>query len=161
MGEIAAPKHGKPAHERTLEEFVGRKPSVDRTYAFWNEEAFLLHRAPHLENYKIKRRNFFCDEPKKYAWPGQIRTLYHCYHLALLKDDPDYAVLLADTIEVGTGNILSTNSIIGEYYCDGFGLNMLGILEAYRGRGVGSHFVAAAIEATGNVDPSGAYSPAG
>lgn len=163
MGEIARPKHGKPAHERTLEEFVGTKPKVERSYGFWNEEAFILHRIPYLGDYKIKRRNFFCDEPRKYGTsePGVIRTLYHCYHLALLKEDPDYALLLVDTVEVGTGEILIQNDVVGEYYRDDFGLNILGIMAAYRGRGAGAHFVAAAIEQTGNVDPSGAYSPAG
>lgn len=153
----------KPAHERTLREFVGTNPKVGPSFAYWNEEAFLLHRAPYLENYKIKRRNFFCDEPRKYGTsePGRIRTLYHCYHLAVLKDNPTYAILLADTIEVGSGEILIRNDMIGEYYRDDFGLNILGILSAYRGRGAGANFVATAIEETGNVEPSGAYSPGG
>lgn len=163
MAEIATPRNGKPAHMRTLEEFIGKNPMVERSLGYWNEEAFILHRAPYLDNYKIARRNFFCDEPRKYGTgvPGQIRVLYHCYHLALLKDDPYYAVLLADTVEVGTGEILIRDDIVGEFYRDGFGYNILGIQEAHRGRGVGSHFVATAIEETGNVDPSGAYSPAG
>jgi len=163
MGEIASPISGKPAHERTLEEFVGRRPMIDPAFADWSEEAFLLHRAPHLKDYTIRRRNFFCDEPRKYGTsrPGEVRVLYHCFHVAVLRSDPVYAVLLADTVEVGTGEILMRNSVVGEYYRDGFGLNILGILAAHRGRGVGAQFVAAAIEATGNVEPSGAYSPAG
>lgn len=163
MAEIATPRNGKPAHMRTIEEFVGKDPAVEHNLGYWNEEAFLLHRAPYLKNYKIWKRNFFCDEPRKYGTsePGVIRVLYHCYHLAILKDDPSYALLLADTVEVGTGDILLRDNIVGEFYQDGFGYNILGIMEAYRGRGVGAHFVAAAIEETGNVDPTGAYSPAG
>jgi len=163
MADIATPRNGKPAHMRTLEEFVGKNPTVDRTFGYWNEEAFILHRAPYLDNYKIAKRNFFCDEPRKYGTgtPGEIRILYHCYHLAILKEDPYYALLLADTVEAGTGTILMRDNIVGEFYADGFGYNILGIQEAYRGRGVGAHFVAAAIEETGRVDPTGAYSPAG
>lgn len=148
---------------RTLEEFVGKNPTVERSLGYWNEESFILHRAPYLNDYKIARRNIFCDEPRTYATgePGGRRILYHCYHLAILNDDPYYALLLADTIEVGTGEILIRDNIIGEFYQDGFGYNMLGIMEAHRGRGAGAHFVAAAIEETGNVEPTGAYSPAG
>jgi GNAT superfamily N-acetyltransferase len=163
MGDIATPRNGKPAHMRTMEEFVGKDPAVDRNLGYWDEEAFLLHRAPYLDEYKIKRRNFFCDEPRKYGTsePGVIRVLYHCYHLAVLKDDPAYALLLSDTMEVGTGHIVMRDGIVGEFYQEGFGYNILGIMEAYRGRGVGAHFVATAIEETGIVDPTGAYSPAG
>lgn len=153
----------KRAHERTLVEFVGHSPTINKQFSLWNEEAFILHRAPYLENYRIVRRNFFCDEPRRYGTsePGVIRVLYHCYHLAVLKDNPTYAILLADTVEVGTGEILIKNDMIGEYYRDGFGLNTLGIISAYRSKGAGAHFVAAAIEETGNAEPSGAYSPAG
>lgn len=163
MAEIATPRNGKPAHMRTIEEFVGKNPTVARDLGYWNEEAFILHRVPYLREYKIVRRNIFCDSPSRYGTsdPGVTRVLHHCYHLAMLKDDPYYALLLADTIEVGTGAILIPNNIVGEFYQDGFGYNILGIQEAYRGRGVGAHFVAAAIEETGNVDPTGAYSPAG
>lgn len=161
--DIAAPIQGKPAHERTLEEFVGEKPAIDRSYGLWNEEAFLLYRVPYFGEYSIKARNILCTKPEIYGTsdPNVTKSLFHCFHAAVLEKDPAYAVLLADTIDADTGEVWIESGPVGEFYRASFGINNLGIMEAYRGKGVGPHFVAAAIEVTGNVEPSGAYSPAG
>lgn len=161
--DIAAPIQGKPAHERTLVEFVGEKPAIDKLYGLWNEEAFILYRAPYFGDYAIKARNIFCTKPSLYGTsdPDIIKSLFNCFHVAVLDKDPAYAVLLADMIDADTGEVWIEGGPVGEFYRASFGINNLGIMAAYRGRGVGPYFVAGAIEATGNVEPSGAYSPAG
>jgi GNAT superfamily N-acetyltransferase len=160
MGDITKPLRGKPAHERTLEEFVGWDPVIAKGFANWNEQAFILHR---FGSYTVKARNIYCTKPAVYGTsdPRVTRKVFHCYHVAILDDKPTYALLLADAIDADTGEVWIPEGIVGEFYRDDLGLNLLGILESHRGKGVAPHFVASAIEATGNVHPSGAYSPAG
>lgn len=152
----------KPAHERTLREFVGKNPEISKVYGRWNEESFILHRIPYLKDYEIKARNILCTKPQRFGTsdPNITRMSYYCFHLAVLKEDPEYALLLAEAIDAETGKVWIPAGVVGEFYREAFG-NILGIMEAYRGYGAGAHFVAAAIEVTGNVEPSGAYSPAG
>jgi GNAT superfamily N-acetyltransferase len=163
MDEIAPPLHGKPAHERTLKEFVGANPSIDRLYGLWREEAFYLFRLPFFGEYSIKAENIFRTKPSMYGTsdPNVTGRLYHRCHVGVLSKDPAYALLVVDTMDADTGRVWIEKGVVGEFYRDDFGLNILGISEAYRGKGIAPHFVAAAIEATGNVEPSGAYSPAG
>lgn len=158
---IAPAQSGPPAHERTLEEFVGEDPEVSQEYGGWSEESFILHRAPYLKDYEIKTRDFYCHEPRKYWTPEGPRDQFHCYSVAVPKDRPAYALLLADMIDAETGKKVISEDMVGEFYAAPFRTNILGIFESHRGKGVGPHFVAAAIEATGHVEPSGAYSPAG
>jgi GNAT superfamily N-acetyltransferase len=163
MYKIASPLHGKPAHERMLEEFIGKGLSIDRQYGFWNEEAFILHQAPYFNNYEIAIKNFFCTKPTKSYWvmaKDKTAWIFHCYSVGILEENPVYAGLLARMIDAENGAELMDEGLVGEFYPGAFG-STLGILASHRGKGVGPQFVAAAIEATGNVDPSRAYSPAG
>lgn len=163
MTDIAAPLKGKPAHERTLKEFVGENPKVDRQFSFWKEEVFYLFRLPSLGSYTLKAEDIFRTKPTLYGTsdPKITSLLYHRCHVGVLDNEPTYAVLVVDTFDANTGKMFIEKSVVGEFYRDDFGLNILGMSEAYRGKGIAPHFVAAAIEATGNVEPSGAYSPAG
>lgn len=159
LKRIAPPLAGPPAHELTLEEFVGHPKMVDESLAAWNEEAFLLHRAPYLHDYRIVSQ-FFCTEPRLTYFIDSPRLTFECYSVAVLKKNPTYAILLSDMIDESTRETLLEQNLVGEFYPDAFG-NVLGILEAHRGKGVGPEFLAAAIEATGNVSPPPAFSPAG
>lgn len=160
LKRTAPPLAGPQAHELTLEEFVGHPKMVDESLAAWSEEAFLLYRVPYLDNYRIVIHHFFCTEPTRTYWIDSPRLIFECYSVAVLKKNPTYAILLSDMIDESTWKTLLERNIVGEFYPDAFG-NVLGILEAHRGKGVGPEFLAAAIEATGNVSPPPAFSPAG
>jgi len=161
--DIVAPLQGKLAHERTLEEFVGKKPVINPAFSFWKEETFYLFRLPFLGDYTLKAENIFKTKPTIYGTsdPNVTSLLYHRCHVGVLDNEPTYALLVVDTVDANTGETFIEKGVVGEFYRDDFGLNILGISEAYRGKGIAPHFVASAIEVTGNVEPSGAYSPAG
>lgn len=142
MGKIAKPLHGKPAHERTLEEFVGKDPVIDRQYGLWKEEAFYLFRLPFLGEYTLKAQDIFQTRPTVYGTsdPNVTRRLFHRVHVGVLETEPTYALLVVDTIDADTGKVFIERGVVGEFYRDDFGLNILGISEAYRGKGIAPHF---------------------
>ena len=97
---------------------------------------------------------------KKDWWGDAPREIYGSYSVAVLKKHPAHAILLYQPFDAASDEPLGDRGPVGEFYPDPFG-NILGIAEAYRGKGVGPEFLAAAMEATGNVAPPKSYSPAG
>lgn len=157
---VTRPIEGPPAHERTLEEFVGRPELVSEDLGFWNEEAFFLH-GPRKDEYQVVRKDFYRTRPTLTLWGGtEKKVVFDSFSLAVVKKNPLHAILLHRYHDARTGLPLSDPGPVGEFYKDAFG-NILGIAMAYRGKGVGPEFLAAAIEETGNVSPPAAYSPAG
>jgi GNAT superfamily N-acetyltransferase len=156
---IAKPLKGPPAHRMTVEEFVGMPEMVSEDLGRWNEEAFILY-GPRREEYEIVRRDFYQAPPRRMWFIDRPKEIRERYSLALLKDNPIHAILIAQPVDAATGEALMEEGAVGEFYPDPFG-NLLGIFESHRGLGVGPQFLAAAIEETGNVAPPSAYSPAG
>lgn len=156
---IAKPLEGPPAHELTVEEFVGEPRMVSEDLGRWNEEAFILY-GPRPEDYRVVRRNFYSVGPRMLFYIDRPKEIIERYSLALLLDNPLHAILLSQPVDAKTGEALADEGAVGEFHPDPFG-NLLGIFEAHRGKGVGPEFLAAAIEETGNVAPPPAYSPAG
>ena len=140
----------KEPWEMTKEEFIGKKPKVNKLARNWNEERFLSSDPMPIDIKPIHQgrlRNIYgIDKPIKYE-----------YGIAKDKSGNRYLLVVRNVDKKGKplSGSYGKWGPIGEYDGDN-----IGILETYRGDGAGTAFVNA-LTKKGVLKPSIGYSPEG